>query len=245
MLQEVERGHPRALVNGQKQGAGADLVAPVEVADSRQHPVDHSIMAGGNGLAVRPMMDATTRDIEQVAELFPRQAEPAADFHDGLGRGSGIRVQSGSQPTLVQTVPATVPGPFHTVRGRGLAGILPSPAGRGAEVEEPPCRRTDKRPSLTPNPSPKVRGALPLTSVKQPRRPHPAGRICALNSCSSAAIRSQDAEGGYVGPCSPLMPQAPDAPAGRRGSASQSPADRRRGFVPCGGAYAPPCGRLR
>ena len=87
VLQQVERGTPHGLVNGQEQGAGADLVALVEVAHSRQHPADRSIVVGGNGLAVRPMMDASTRHIEQVAEFFPRQAGSAADLHDGVGRG--------------------------------------------------------------------------------------------------------------------------------------------------------------
>ena len=63
------------------------LSALVEVADSRQHLTNHSIMLSGNGPAIRPMMDASARDIEQVAELFPREAGPAPDLHDGFGCG--------------------------------------------------------------------------------------------------------------------------------------------------------------
>ena len=87
VLQQVKRGDPHRSVNGQEQGTGTRAVAPVEVANSRQHVADRSIVSSGNGFAVRPVMDAATRDIEQVSEFLPRQPGPASDFHDSLARG--------------------------------------------------------------------------------------------------------------------------------------------------------------
>ena len=86
-LEEVEGGNARRGVHGQELGAGAGLVALVEAADGGQHPANRLVVPGGDGLAAGPMMDAPTRDIEQVAQFLPSKAGSAADFQDGLGRG--------------------------------------------------------------------------------------------------------------------------------------------------------------
>ena len=85
VLQQVHRGNSRSRVNGEQQAAGADPITPVEVAESRQHPPDCSIVPGGYGFAIRPVMDTSTRNVEQVAEFLPGQARPAPDFHNRLG----------------------------------------------------------------------------------------------------------------------------------------------------------------
>lgn len=86
VFQQVERRHLRRLVNGEDYRPRADLVTSIKVSQSSQHSADCSIMLRSNGLAVCPVMDASTRDSEQVGDFLPSQSRKTPDFQDSFGR---------------------------------------------------------------------------------------------------------------------------------------------------------------
>ena len=87
VLQQIEGGNARGVIHGQEPGTGVGLTAGAETADGCQYPANHPIVPGGDGLATGPVMDASARDVEQIAELFPRQAGSPPNFQDGLSGG--------------------------------------------------------------------------------------------------------------------------------------------------------------
>ena len=64
---QVKPGYAHAFINVQEHSTGAPTVAPVKMQYRREHFADHSIMPRGHWLAVGPIVDASTRDLEQVA----------------------------------------------------------------------------------------------------------------------------------------------------------------------------------
>ena len=85
--QEVKPGDADIFVDGQEHSTGTLSVAPVKISDCCQHSSDRSIMIRVHRFAVCPMMDASTRDSEQITEFLPGQTGSASNFHNGLGRG--------------------------------------------------------------------------------------------------------------------------------------------------------------